>query len=236
MNAWTSVLVAFMDSERTTGLSWRSWMYPERQTAVTWAASDSSRSMTTPRSRAVSEMATWVPSTRTSWQSTLSSSWVEPSHSSSMEVGLGPGDFVFDGDARKRAHPPHPIFGPCLLWPNRWMDQDATWYGGKHRPRRRCVTWGRSSPRKGSQSPVFGSCLLRPNGWMDEHTSWYGSRPPRPRSHCIRRGSSSPRKGHSTPLFSAHVYGHVYSGQTAGHGRPSQLLLSSCNITAACDR
>jgi len=22
------------------------------------------------------------------------------------------------------------IFGPCLLWPNVWMDQDATWYGG----------------------------------------------------------------------------------------------------------
>jgi len=36
-----------------------------------------------------------------------------------MEVGLGPGDFVFDGDAaptEKRARP-HPIFGPCLLWP-----------------------------------------------------------------------------------------------------------------------
>jgi len=82
MNAWSSVLVAFMDSERTTGLSWRSWLYPERQTAVTWAASDSSRSMTAPRSRAVSEMATWVPSIRTSWQSTLSSSWLEPSHSS----------------------------------------------------------------------------------------------------------------------------------------------------------
>jgi len=43
-----------------------------------------------------------------------------------MEVDLGPGDFVFDGDpaaARKKAHP---IFGPCLLWPNGWMDQDAT--------------------------------------------------------------------------------------------------------------
>jgi len=56
MNAWTSVLVAFMDSERTTGLRWRSLLYPERQTVVMWAASDSSRSMTTPRSRAVSEM------------------------------------------------------------------------------------------------------------------------------------------------------------------------------------
>ena len=50
-----------------------------------------------------------------------------------MEVGLGPaGDFVLDGDpaplAKKGAEPP--IFGPCLLWPNGCVDQDATWYGG----------------------------------------------------------------------------------------------------------
>jgi len=34
------------------------------------------------------------------------------------------------------------------------MDHDATWYGGKPRPRRRCVRWGRSSPLKGAQPPV----------------------------------------------------------------------------------
>ena len=26
------------------------------------------------------------------------------------------------------------IHGPCLLWPNGWMDQDAIWYGGRPRP------------------------------------------------------------------------------------------------------
>jgi len=26
----------------------------------------------------------------------------------------------------KMAQPPHPIFGPCLLWPNGWMDKHAT--------------------------------------------------------------------------------------------------------------
>jgi len=43
-----------------------------------------------------------------------------------MEVGLGPGHIVLDGDqaAPKGAQPP--IFGPCLLWPNGWMDQDDT--------------------------------------------------------------------------------------------------------------
>jgi len=45
-----------------------------------------------------------------------------------MEVGLGPVDFVLDGDPapRPKGHSPHPIFDPCLLWPNGWMDEDAT--------------------------------------------------------------------------------------------------------------
>ena len=96
----------------------------------------------------------------------------------SMEVGLGLRDIVFDVDPatpRKKGTPTHPVFGPCLLWPN---------------------------------------------GWMDEDTGWYGSRP-RLRPHCIRRGPSSRERGTAPPpLFLAHVY--------CGHGRPSQLLLSSC--------
>jgi len=40
-----------------------------------------------------------------------------------MELGLSPGDFVLHGDAalpspKKRAEPPSPVFGPCLLWSN----------------------------------------------------------------------------------------------------------------------
>ena len=42
-----------------------------------------------------------------------------------------------------RAHPPQ-IFGPCLLWPNGWIDQDATWRGGRPGPRPHCVRWGPS--------------------------------------------------------------------------------------------
>ena len=91
-----------------------------------------------------------------------------------MEVDLSPGDFVFDGDPatpRKRAHP---------------------------------------SP------PNFWSMSIVPNGWIDEDATWYGSRPrPRP------RGPSYSRKKHNSPLFSAHAH--------CGHGRPSQLLLSSCS-------
>jgi len=43
-----------------------------------------------------------------------------------------------------------------------------------------------------------------------------------PRPHCVRREPSSPARGaqQPPPIFSARVY--------CGHGRPSQLLLSSC--------
>jgi len=43
-----------------------------------------------------------------------------------MEVGLGPGHIVLDGDTaplqQKRGRAPPPIFGPFLLWSNGWMD------------------------------------------------------------------------------------------------------------------
>ena len=52
-----------------------------------------------------------------------------------------------------------------VLWPNGWMDQDATWYGGRPRPRPHCVRWGPSSPKRGTAPPpIFGPCLLWPNG------------------------------------------------------------------------
>jgi len=65
----------------------------------------------------------------------------------STEVGLGPGDNVLDGDRAppNRAQPP--IFGTCLLWPNGLIDQDATWYCDRPRPRRHCVRWGPAPPK-----------------------------------------------------------------------------------------
>jgi len=58
-----------------------------------------------------------------------------------MAVGLGPGHTVLDCHP---APPPQkggrpPIFCPCLLCPNGWMDQGATWYEGRPRPRPHCV-------------------------------------------------------------------------------------------------
>ena len=37
----------------------------------------------------------------------------------------------------KGAHPP--VFGSCLLWPNGWMDEDATWNGSRPRSRPLCI-------------------------------------------------------------------------------------------------
>jgi len=87
-----------------------------------------------------------------------------------VEIGLVPGHIVLDGDPApppKGAQPP--IFGPCLLWPNGWLDQDATWYRrwyrGRPRPRPHCVRWGPHSPKKKATPPaIFGPCLLWPNG------------------------------------------------------------------------
>jgi len=46
-----------------------------------------------------------------------------------------------------------------VLWPNGWMDQDATWYGGRPWPRPHCVRWGPSPPpqKKERHSPQFSA-------------------------------------------------------------------------------
>ena len=65
------------------------------------------------------------------------------------EVGLCPCDILLGGDPAslpKKGTEPPAIFGPFLLWPNGWMHQDATWYGGRPQPRRLCVRWGHSPP------------------------------------------------------------------------------------------
>ena len=96
-----------------------------------------------------------------------------------MEVGLGPGDFVLDGNpassSPKRGWSP-PISGPCLLWPNGWMDQDGTWHGGGPRSRPHCARWGPSYPKRGHNLPIFSPCLLWPNGCMYQDTTRYGDR------------------------------------------------------------
>ena len=90
-----------------------------------------------------------------------------------MQVGIGLGHIVLDGEPfpppPKGAEPP--IFGPYLLWPNGWMDQDATWYGGRTQPRRLYVRWGLSfpSPKRGRSPPPQFSAHIhcgQTAGWI----------------------------------------------------------------------
>ena len=73
------------------------------------------------------------------------------------EIGLGPSDIVLNGDPAppsEKGAQQFPLFGRCLLLPNGYMDQDATWYRGRPWPRPHSVRWGCSSPQK-VYSPHF---------------------------------------------------------------------------------
>ena len=114
----------------------------------------------------------------------------------------------------KRGRSPQKTIGPCLLWPNGWMDQDGTWHGGRPQPRRLRVRWGRS-PRKvgGAPSPIFSPCKLWRNGWKYQDGTWHAGGP-WSAQHCARWGPSSPPKrggGRAAPIF-----GLFYCGQMAG--------------------
>ena len=80
---------------------------------------------------------------------------------------------MLDGDPdpapfpKKGAEPP--IFGPYPIWPNDWTDQDATWYGGRPRPKRLCVRWGRPPSKKGAEPlPQFSAYVRcgQTAGWI----------------------------------------------------------------------
>jgi len=87
-----------------------------------------------------------------------------------VHVGLGPGHIVFDGDTTppKRGTAP-PLFGPCLWWPNGWMDQHSTWYEVRRYASDQVTLcyMGSSSPppkKKVTAPQFFGPCVLWPNG------------------------------------------------------------------------
>ena len=121
------------------------------------------------------------------------------------EVGLGPDDTVLHWDpapSPKRRRRPVPIFGPCLLWPNSWMDQDGTWHGSGPWSSPHCARWGLSScPQNGTEPPsIFGPFLLWPNGWMRQDATWYGGRP-QPRRLLDGDPGPLPQKGAEPPIF-----------------------------------
>jgi len=88
-----------------------------------------------------------------------------------MVLGIGPGDFMLDGKPCSPYKGGTPqLSAHVYLWPNGWMDQDATWYGGRPRPRRHCVRWGPAPPKGYShQFRLIPIVDLWPNGWIHRH-------------------------------------------------------------------
>jgi len=95
-----------------------------------------------------------------------------------MELGLGPGDFVVDGNTaqlpKQGAKPP--IFGPCFCgqtvtagWIKMVLGMEVGLSPGDF------VLDGDPdpSPKRGqSPSPIFGRFLLWPNGWVHQDATW----------------------------------------------------------------
>jgi len=134
-----------------------------------------------------------------------------------MQVGLGPGHIVLDGDPAPpppKGHSLPPNFRPIyLLRPNGYMDQDATWYGDRPRLGRLCIRWGpRSPPQKGGGAPKFSAYLYR-----GQTTAWIkmvvGMEVGLSPGDFVLDGDPAPlpQKGGGAPSkFSAHFYcGHL---------------------------
>jgi len=143
------------------------------------------------------------------------------------EVGLSPDDIVLDGDPafppQQGPERPSPIFGPCLLWLNGRMDQNVTWFGGKPRPRRRCVRWGpspRPQKRGGTLSLIVGPFLLWPNGCMHQDATLYEGRP-QPRDFVLDGNPATSPQWEPPILWSN---GRMDQDGTWHRGRPSSGL------------
>jgi len=62
-----------------------------------------------------------------------------------------------------------PNYQPCLLWPDCWMDQDATWHEGRSLPKPHCARWGPALPPPKVHSPQFSAhiCCGQMAGWIN---------------------------------------------------------------------
>ena len=103
----------------------------------------------------------------------------------------------------------------------RLMDQDATWRGGRPRPRPHCVRWGPSSPPQKRHSPQFSAhvCCGQMAGWikMPRGTGWHGN--------IVLDGYPAPplrKKGAQHPQFwpMSIVNGWIDQGETWDGSRP----------------
>jgi len=129
-----------------------------------------------------------------------------------MQVGLVPGHIVLDGHPAPPVPKGHssPIFGPYLLWSNGWLDQDATWYGGRlgAATGHIALNGDPAPPKKGHNPPQLLDhvCCGQRAGWIkmpvgmevgigQDHNVLYG-------------GPSAPppqKKGAQPPIFGRYI-------------------------------
>jgi len=72
-------------------------------------------------------------------------------------MGVGAGLYMCDVVVKSSRSLSHLLMSSCILWSSGWMHHNATWYGGRPRPRRLCVKWGPSPSLKRVRSPQFSA-------------------------------------------------------------------------------
>jgi len=121
-----------------------------------------------------------------------------------VQVDLGPGHIVFDGDPAPpplKGHSPqfsaHICCGHKAGWTKTALGTEVG-LGPGH-----VVLDGPQlpSPKRGRSPSIFGPCLFRPNGWMHQDATRHRARP-QPRRLCVIWGPSLlPKKGVEHPNF-----------------------------------
>jgi len=114
---------------------------------------------------------------------------------------------------------PPPIFGPCLLWPNGWMDQDATLYDGRPIGTGNIVLDADPAPPPPQVSAHV--CCGQMAGWINMPLGTKVGLGP---GRIVLHGDHAPsaKRGTAPPIFGPCLLWPS--------GRPSQQLLSTCSL------
>jgi len=139
----------------------------------------------------------------------------------------------------KAAQPP--IFGPCPLWPNCWMYQDATWYRVVDLGPGHIVLDGDLAPhsrKRHSRPPLFGPCL--PNGrpfqlLLSSFFNFLGDKQETSMHHAVHKSAVSTSKASSNRRLSLQqttdlvLHYHINNGSCPVHEHQQQLT-SLCTL------
>jgi len=105
------------------------------------------------------------------------------------------------------------VWNVGVLWPNGWMDQDDTWYGGRPRPGHIVLHGDPAPPPPKGHNPQFSAhvCFGQTAGWIKIPLGTKVGLGPG--NIVLHWDPAPPPKMGQTPRFSA----HVYCGQMVAH-------------------